>query len=169
MVVLARGPNTPRQRGGFFTPRVMKAILCLARLKLVPQILLPILFLQLLVFCGTQDPKEKSIEVRFREITVEPTAVSKVLPLVAPSRQPDEANLSPALQSLFTYLAQADPDDLVTTKPHSQGKWRIEKVFLLDDCVAVEMSEGHYLETLFFVQHSKGWRLTARISPRDHE
>ncbi len=130
---------------------------------------LPILFLCLIASCGTQDPKEKSTEVRFQEITVEPTAVSKVLPLVAPSPLPDEANLSPALQSLFTYLAQADPDDLVTTKPHSQGKWRIEKVFLLDDCVAVEMSEGHYLETVFFVQHSKGWRLTARISPRDHE
>ena len=122
-----------------------------------------------MISCGTQGPEEESIEVHFREISVEPTAVSKILVLVAPSGQPDEAHLSLAHQSLFTHLAQTDPADLVTTKPHSQGKWRIEKVFLLDDCVAVEMSEGHYLETLFFVQYSEGWRLKARITPKDHQ
>jgi len=130
---------------------------------------LSLLILCLITSCTTQSPEDKSIEVRFREITVEPTAVSEVLPLVAPSHQPDEANLSPALQSLFTYLAQADPADLVTTKPHSQGRWRIEKVFLLDDSVAVQLTEGHYLETVFFVQYSQGWRLKSRITPKDHE
>jgi hypothetical protein len=109
------------------------------------------------------------MEVLFRDIVVDSTAVSVVLPLVATSHQPDGAHLSLGHQSLFTYLAQADPADLVTTKPHNQWEWRIEKVFLLDDCVAVQMTEGHYLETLFFVQHSEGWRLKSRIIPEDHE
>jgi hypothetical protein len=30
------------------------------------------------------------------------------------------------------------------------------------------MTEGHYLETLFFVQYTEGWRLKARIVPEDH-
>ena len=151
------------------TPRVMKAILCLYRFKFIPQILLPILFLQLLVSCSAQGPEEKSIEVHFREVGAEPQAVSKILPLVAPCPQPEAVHLSPAHQSLFTYLAQTDPAVLVSTKAHSQGQWRIEKVVLLDDCVVVEMSEGHYLETLFFVQFRKGWRLKSRIIPTDHE
>jgi hypothetical protein len=33
----------------------------------------------------------------------------------------------------------------------------------------VQMTEGHYLETLFFIQYSEGWRLKARIRPQDHE
>lgn len=149
--------------------KIMKAIIFLYRSKLIPQLLLPLLFLQLLVSCSAQGPKEKSIEVLFREVGAEPKAVSKILPLVAPCPQPEVVHLSPAHQSLFTYLAQTDPAILVTTKAHSQGQWRIEKVVLLDDCVAVEMSEGHYLETLFFVQYRKGWRLKSRIIPRDHE
>ena len=149
--------------------RAFKRIaICFARYGLIRQTLLSLSVFCLIASCTTQGPEEESIEVHFREISVEPTAVSKILPLVAPSHQPDEPNLSPALQSLFTYLAQADPADLVTTKPHSQGKWRLEKVFLLDDCVAVQLTEGHYLETVFFVQHRKGWRLKARITPRDH-
>ena len=147
----------------------MQVVISFARFKLSPRNLLLLLFLQLLVYCGTEGSEEKTIEVRFREITVEPTAVSRVMPLVAPSHQPDETNLSFAHQRLFTYLAQTDPADLVSTKPHSQGRWRIEKVFLLDNSVAVQMTEGHFLETIFFVQYSKGWRLTTRIRPQDHE
>jgi len=109
------------------------------------------------------------MEIHFREILVDSSAVSLILPLVASSHQADDEHLSPAHQSLFTYLAQTDPALLVTTKPHSQGEWRIEKVFLLDDCVAVQMTEGHYLETLFFVQYRDGWRLKSRIVPSDHE
>ena len=123
----------------------------------------------LAVSCTTQTSEEKTIEVLFRNTVVDPTAVSVVLPLVASSHQPDDAHISPAHQSLFTYLAQTDAAVLVATKPESQGEWRIEKVYLLDDCVAVQMTEGHYLETLFFVQYSKGWRLKSRIIPEDHE
>ena len=147
----------------------MQSVINFTRLKLGPRSLLLLLFLQLLVYCGTQGSEEKTIEVRFREITVESTAVSRITPLVAPSHQPDETNLSSAHQSLFTYLAQIDPADLVRTKPHSQGRWRIEKVYLLDDSVVVQMTEGHFLETLLFVQYTKGWRLTTRIRPQDHE
>jgi len=147
----------------------MEVEICFTKFRVIQRILLLLLCLQLLVYCGTQESDEKVIEVRFREIAVEPTAVSMMMPLVAPSHQPEESNLSAAHQSLFTYLAQCDPIDLVSTKPHSQGRWRIEKVFLLDDTVAVQMTEGHYLETLFFVQYSKGWRLTTRIRPQDHE
>jgi len=131
--------------------------------------LIGLLTICLAVSCTSQTPEETTIEVLFRDTVVDPRAVSVVLPLVASSHQPDDAHLSPAHQSLFTYLARTDPAALVTTKPHSQGEWRIEKVFLLDDCVAVQMTEGHYLETLFFVQYGNGWRLKSRIIPTDHE
>ena len=131
--------------------------------------LLPFLISLLMVSCGTQSSEEKGAEVRFREMAVESTAVSKMLPLLSPSHVPPERHLTPAQQFLFTYLAQSNPADLVVTRPHSQGNWRIEKIFMLDDCVAVQMTEGHYLETLFFVQYKDGWRLKSRIIPRDHE
>jgi hypothetical protein len=131
--------------------------------------LFPLLIGWLAVSCGTQGPEEKSIEVRFSDTGIESSAVSNIMPLVVPSSSPQEQDLSPAHQSLFTYLANTQPADLVTTEPHSQGEWRIEKIFVLDDCVAVQMTEGHYLETLFFVQYIGGWRLTTRIRPQDHE
>jgi len=131
--------------------------------------LIGLLTICLALSCTSQTPEEKTIEVLFRDTVVDSSAVSVVLPLVASSHQADAAHLSPAHQSLFTYLAQTDPAALVTTKAHSQGEWRIEKVFLLDDCVAVQMTEGHYLETLFFVQYRDGWRSKSRIIPGDHE
>lgn len=131
--------------------------------------LIGLLTICLAVSCTTQTAEQETIEVLLRDTVVDPSAVSVVLPLVASSHQPDDAHLSPAHQSLFTYLGQKDPAALVVTEPHSQGEWRIEKVFLLDDCVAVQMTEGHYLETLFFVQYSNGWRLKSRIIPTDHE
>ena len=131
--------------------------------------LIGLLVICLAVSCSTQSQEEEVIEVPFRENVVDSGAVAVVLPLVASSHQPDDAHLSPAHQSLFTYLAKTAPAALVTTEPHSQGEWRIEKVFLLDDCVAVQMTEGHYLETLFFVQYRDGWRLKSRIVPNDHE
>jgi hypothetical protein len=133
------------------------------------QILLSLLLFLLIASCGTQGPEEEVLEVRISEIGIESKAVSEIMPLVSPSHIPEAQHLSPAHQSLFTYLAKVDPADLVTTKPHSRGIWRIEKVYILDDSVAVQMSEGHYLETLFFVQYSEGWRLKSRITPRDHE
>jgi hypothetical protein len=131
--------------------------------------LLPFLIPLLMVSCSTQSSEEEGAEVRFREMAVESGAVSKILPLVSPSHVPPERHLTLEQQFLFTYLAQSNPAGLVVTKPHSQGDWRIEKVFLLDDCVAVQMTEGHYLETLFFVQYRDGWRLKSRIIPTDHE
>ena len=131
--------------------------------------LIGLLTICLAVSCTTQTSKEEIIEVPFRENVVDSSAVAVILPLVALSHQPDDAHLSPAHLSLFTYLAKTDPAALVTTEPHSQGEWRIAKVFLLDDCVAVQMTEGHYLETLFFVQYRDGWRLKGRIIPADHE
>jgi len=138
-------------------------------LCLVVRRLIGLLTICLAVSCTTQTPEEETMEIRFRDTVVDPAAVSFVLPLVASSHPPDDAHLSPAHQALFTYLAQKDPAALVTTEPHSQGEWRVEKVFLLDDCVAVQMTEGHYLETLFFVQYRDGWRLKSRIIPTDHE
>ena len=122
-----------------------------------------------MVSCGTQSSEEKGAEVAFREMAVESSAVSRMLPLISPSHVPPERHLTPAQQFLFTYLAQSNPADLVVTRPHSQGNWRIEKIFMLDDCVAVQMTEGHYLETLFFVEYRDGWRLKGRIIPKDHE
>lgn len=121
------------------------------------------------VSCGKKSPEEDTIEIRFTEAVAQPDSVSKIMPLVSPSHQPDQENLSPEHQSLFTYLAKTNPANLVTTAAHSQGEWRIEKVFILDDCVAVQMSEGHYLETLLFVRCPSGWRLLGRIRPKDHQ
>jgi hypothetical protein len=131
--------------------------------------LMSLLTYWLLVSCGAQGPDEKGLEVNFRDVEVDATAVSEILPLISPSHRPEKQHLSPAQQSLFTYLAKTEPAKLVATEPHGQGTWRIEKIFILDDCVAVQMTEGHYLETLFFVQNSNGWRLIARVQPQDHE
>ena len=150
-------------------PSPRKVCLKFSRNGLLTRKFLPILILCLLLSCGTQGPEEKILEVRISEVGVESKAVSEILPLVSASHLPEAQQLSPAQQSLFTYLAKMDPADLVTTKAHSQGIWRIEKVYILDDSVAVQMSEGHYLETLFFVQYSKGWRLKSRITPSDHK
>ena len=146
-----------------------RVAICSSSLGRITQVLLPFLILLLMVSCGTQSSEEKSAEVRFREMAVESGAVSRMLPLISPSHLPPERQLTPEQQFLFTYLAQLNPADLVVTQPHSQGNWRIEKIFMLDDCVAVQMTEGHYLETLFFVEYRDGWRLKSRIIPRDHE
>jgi len=118
--------------------------------------------------CGREPARQESLEIPFRDVPAEAEAVSRVVPLVAVSHQADQARLTPALESLFTYLAKTPAAQLARTSPHAQGTWQIEKVFILDDCVAVQLSEGHYLETLLFTQHSKGWRLVARIRPEDH-
>jgi hypothetical protein len=118
--------------------------------------------------CGREPARQESLEIPFRDVPAEAEAVSRVVPLVAVSHQADQARLTPALESLFTYLAKTPAAQLARTSPHAQGTWQIEKVFILDECVAVQLSEGHYLETLLFTQHSKGWRLVARIRPEDH-
>ncbi|HVO85393.1 MAG TPA: hypothetical protein VMU60_13295 [Syntrophobacteria bacterium] len=118
--------------------------------------------------CGREPARQESLEISFRDVPAEAEAVSQVVPLVALSHQADRARLTPALESLFTYLAKTPTAQLARTAPHAQGTWQIEKVFILDDCVAVQLSEGHYLETLLFTQHSTGWRLVARIGPQDH-
>ena len=135
----------------------------------VTRTLLSFLISLLMVSCGPQGSEEKGAEVRFQDMAVESSAVSKMLPLIFPSHVPPERYLTPAQQFLFTYLAHSNPADLVVTRAHGQGDWRIEKIFMLDDCVAVQMTEGHYLETLFFVQYRDGWRLKGRIIPKDHE
>ncbi|MFP3870733.1 MAG: hypothetical protein ACLFVT_07655 [Syntrophobacteria bacterium] len=119
--------------------------------------------------CGTQPPEEKAVEVKFRDVTLDRAAVSKMLALVAPSHSPDEERVSPAYRFLFTYLAETPAADLVTTAGHGDATWRMEKIFILDNCVAVQMSEGHYLETLFFTRYGEGWRLAARIRPEHHQ
>ncbi len=118
--------------------------------------------------CGREPARQESLEIPFREVPAEAEAISRVIPLVAVSHQADQARLTPALESLFTYLAKTPATQLARTPPHAQGTWQIEKVFILDECVAVQLSEGHYLETLLFTQHSSGWRLVARIRPEDH-
>jgi hypothetical protein len=118
--------------------------------------------------CGREPPRQESLDIPLRDVPGEANAVSQMLPLVALSHQADQAHLTPALESLLTYLAKAPVNELTRTPSHAQGTWRIEKLFILDDCVAVQLTEGHYLETLIFSQHSNGWRLVARIRPQDH-
>ena len=118
--------------------------------------------------CGREPGPRESLEIPFRETPAEAGAVSRIVPLIAVSHQADQAHLTPALESLFTYLGKTPAAQLTRTSPHAQGTWQIDKVFILDDGVAVQLSEGHYLETLLFTQHSTGWRLVARIRPQDH-
>jgi hypothetical protein len=127
-----------------------------------------LLLIALSASCGREPARQESLEIPFREVPAEAEAVSRVVPLVALSHQADQAHLTPALESLFTYLAKTPATQLVRTPPHAEGTWEIDKVFILDDCVAVQLSEGHYLETLLFAQHSQGWRLVARVRPQDH-
>jgi hypothetical protein len=118
--------------------------------------------------CGREPAFREGLEIPFRDTPAEAAAVSRIVPLVAASHQADQTRLTPALGSLFTYLAQRPAAQLTRTSPHAQGTWQIDKVFILDDCVAVQLTEGHYLETLVFAHHSRGWRLVARIRPQDH-
>lgn len=127
-----------------------------------------LLLIVLSASCGREPASRESLEIPFRDTPAEANAVSQIVPLVAASHQADQAHLTPALGSLFTYLAKTPAAQLTRTSPHAQGTWQIDKVFLLDDCAAVQLSEGHYLETLVFTQHSTGWRLIARIRPEDH-
>ena len=124
--------------------------------------------LTLAASCGREPARQESLEIPFRDTPAEANAVSQIIPLVSVSHQADQPRLTPALESLFTYLAKTPATQLTGTPPHAQGTWQIEKVFILDDCVAVQLTEGHYLETLVFTQHAKGWRLVARIRPQDH-
>jgi hypothetical protein len=139
----------------------------LPRQILKAQRIVTLVVLFLLTACGGR-PEQETVEVRSADVKTDGAAVERVLPLVLPSHQPNLQDLPPPLQILFTYLDKTPPARLVRTEPHAEGSWRIEKIFLLDDCVAVQLTEGHYLETLFFVQYSQGWRLTARIRPQDH-
>ena len=127
-----------------------------------------LLLIVLSASCGREPARQESLEIPFRDTPREADAVSQIVPLVAVSHQADQARLTPALESLFTYLAKTPAAQLAGTPSHAQGTWQIDKVFILDDCVAVQLTEGHYLETLVFTQHAKGWRLVARIRPQDH-
>ena len=109
------------------------------------------------------------MQVSIPKTPIDTKAVTKMLPLIYPSHRPALENISPALQSLLTYLAKTPANDLVTTLPHSQGKWQVEKVYVLDDCVAAQMGDGHYLETIFFVQALNDWRIVGRVRPQDHK
>ena len=127
-----------------------------------------LLLIVLSASCVREPAHQESLDIPFRDAPAEAAAVSRIVPLVAMSHQANQARLTPALESLFTYLAKTPSAQLTRTAPHAQGVWQIEKVFILDDCVAVQLSEGHYLVTLLFTQHSTGWRLVARIRPQDH-
>ncbi|HYA02481.1 MAG TPA: hypothetical protein VEI04_05135 [Syntrophobacteria bacterium] len=142
--------------------------LCPGRSKPWVRAHLLLILLLAAISCGQEPARHESLEVSFRDVAVKAEAVAQIVPLVALSHQADQAHLTPALQSLFTYLAETPLAQLTRTPAHAQGTWRIEKVFILDDFVAVQLTEGHYLETLLFSQHSQGWRLMARIRPEDH-
>ena len=130
----------------------------------------PGLIAAMLLFCCDGDaPERRRADIPFKDLTVEPRAVSDMVTRVSLGHQLSQETISPALQALFTHLGKTPAAELVITPAHSQGEWQVEKVFLLDDCVAVQMSEGHYLETIFFTRYSQGWRLVARIVPHDHD
>ena len=120
------------------------------------------------VGCAAIAPSKQSLQIRSDAVEIDDMAVERLLPKIAPSPVPSQKRLSEPLKTLLTFLAQTPPARAVKTKPHALSQWRIDRIYLLDDCVAVQFAEGHYMETIFFVKTPIGWRIAGRVVPSDH-
>jgi hypothetical protein len=118
--------------------------------------------------CSGLATRRPALQIAFSDFQIDEEAVETAVARVAVGKPASRQALPEAVKVLFSFLVQAPPDELVETKPHAEGCWRLDRIYLLDDCVAVQFAEGHYMETLFFVRNHAGWRLAARIRPADH-
>jgi len=109
------------------------------------------------------------LQIKLSDIQIEEKAVEQMMDHIAVGAAPCLEEIPEALKSLLSFLAQTPPDSLVESGPHAQSSWRLDQIYLLDDCVAVQFAEGHFLETIFFVRNPKGWRISGRIRPEDHQ
>ncbi|MDY6951898.1 MAG: hypothetical protein SWE60_10315 [Thermodesulfobacteriota bacterium] len=119
----------------------------------------------LMAGCSGMAFRGPALEIGLRQVELDEKAVQKAM---AVTEAPLPEALPEAVRILFSFLGHADPDTLVKTKPHAHAHWRLDRIYLLGDCVAVQFAEGHFMETIFFVRTRAGWRAAARIQPKDH-
>jgi len=123
----------------------------------------------LITGCRGVTSGKPSLQVVLNDIPLDEEAVGQAMTRIAVPPAWSLEDVSEALEILFSFLVQTPPDELVETKPHAQARWHLDKIYLLDDCVAVQFAEGHYMETVFFVRNREGWRMAGRIRPEDHQ
>lgn len=109
------------------------------------------------------------LQIKPNDIQIDEKAVEQTMAHIAVPKASFQEEVSEAFKILFTFLAHTPPNKLVETKPHAETHWDLDRIYLLDDCVAVQFVEGHYMETVFFVRNRMGWRIAGRIRPKDHQ
>ena len=119
--------------------------------------------------CSGLGLRRPALQIESNNIHVDEGAVEQTMAHVAVTKTPWQKEVPEAFKVLFTFLGRTPPEKLVETKPHADARWQLDQIYLLDDCVAVQFAEGHYMETIFFVKNRAGWRLAGRIRPEDHQ
>jgi len=110
-----------------------------------------------------------ALQITLSDIQVDEEAVEQAMARIAVSPAPSGEEVPETLKALFSFLVQTPSDKLVETRPHAGTRWHLDQIYLLDDCVAAQFAEGHYMETVFFVRNRRGWRIAGRIRPGDHQ
>ena len=123
----------------------------------------------LITGCSGMGSRKPGLQVALNDIQVDEEAVGQAMTRIAVPPPLSREDVSEALKILFSFVVQTPPDELVETKPHAEARWQLDKIYLLDDCVAVQFAEGHYMETIFLVRNRTGWRTAGRIRPEDHQ
>jgi hypothetical protein len=118
--------------------------------------------------CSGMTSRGDALQVGLSDLEIDKEAVRKVTARLATPQASSPEALPDTVKILFSFLGQIEPGAVVETKPHADAHWRLDRIYLLDDCVAAQYTEGHYMETVFFVRTRTGWRLVARIQPKDH-
>jgi len=122
----------------------------------------------LMAGCSGMAFRGPALQIELSDLEIDERAVEKAMAHIAATEPSLPEGLPGDVKILFTFLGHAAPDTLVETKPHANAHWCLDRIYLLDDCVAVQFAEGHYMETVFFVRTRTGWRTAARIQPKDH-
>ncbi|MDY6989867.1 MAG: hypothetical protein SWQ30_17635 [Thermodesulfobacteriota bacterium] len=122
----------------------------------------------LMAGCSGMGLRAPALQIGLSEVEIDEKAVEKAMAYLEATEAPSPEALPEAVKILFSFLGQSAPDTLVESKPHADAHWRLDRIYLLGDCVAVQFAEGHYMETVFFVRTRAGWRTAARIQPEDH-
>jgi hypothetical protein len=118
--------------------------------------------------CSEAHFRKPALQITLSDIQVDEEAVEQAMARIAVSPAPSGDEVPETLKALFSFLVQTPSDKLVETRPHAGTRWHLDQIYLLDDCVAAQFSEGHYMETVFFVRNRRGWRIAGRIRPGDH-
>jgi len=118
--------------------------------------------------CSGMAFRGDALQVGLSAVEIDKKALEKAVAHLAATQASSPEALPEAVKILFSFLGQTAPDAMVKTRPHADAHWRLDRIYLLDDCVAAQFTEGHYMETVFFVRTRGGWRVATRIRPQDH-